>query len=69
MVTEYAYPVLGGISEHVHFLSRELVALGHDVTVLTGNAAVPGQPARVDRDAERDHGYTTRRIGRAVPFR
>ncbi len=22
MVTEYAYPVLGGISEHVHFLSR-----------------------------------------------
>ena len=26
MVTEYAYPVLGGVPEHVHNLSRELVA-------------------------------------------
>ncbi len=68
MVTEYAYPVLGGISEHVHFLSRELVALGHDVTVLTGNARSPASLRQVDRDAERDHGYTTRRIGRAVPL-
>lgn len=68
MVTEYAYPVLGGISEHVHFLSRELVALGHDVTVLTGNAGSPASLRQVDRDAERDHGYTTRRIGRAVPI-
>ena len=25
MVTEYAYPVLGGVPEHVHNLSRELV--------------------------------------------
>ena len=24
MVTEYAYPVLGGVPEHVHNLSREL---------------------------------------------
>jgi phosphatidyl-myo-inositol alpha-mannosyltransferase len=68
MVTEYAYPVLGGISEHVHFLSRELVALGHDVTVLTGNARSPASLRQIDRDAERDHGYTTRRIGRAVPL-
>ena len=68
MVTEYAYPVLGGISEHVHFLSRELVVLGHDVTVLTGNARSPASLRQVDRDAERDHGYTTRRIGRAVPL-
>ena len=37
MVTEYAYPVLGGISEHVHFLSRELAQLGHDVTVVTSH--------------------------------
>ncbi|MBM3697122.1 MAG: glycosyltransferase family 1 protein, partial [Actinobacteria bacterium] len=37
MVTEYAYPVLGGVSEHVHFLSRELAQRGHDVTVVTGN--------------------------------
>ena len=68
MVTEYAYPVLGGISEHVHFLSRELVALGHDVTVLTGNPGSPASFKQIDRDAERDHGYSTRRIGRAVPL-
>ncbi len=68
MVTEYAYPVLGGISEHVHFLSRELVALGHEVTVITGNARSPASLRQVDRDAEHDYGYTTRRIGRAVPL-
>jgi phosphatidyl-myo-inositol alpha-mannosyltransferase len=68
MVTEYAYPVLGGISEHVHFLSRELVALGHEVTVLTGNARSPASLREVDAAAERDHGYVTRRIGRAVPL-
>ena len=68
MVAEYAYPVLGGISEHVHFLSRELVALGHEVTVITGNARSPASLRQVDRDAERDFGYRTRRIGRAVPL-
>ena len=68
MVAEYAYPVLGGISEHVHFLSRELVALGHDVTVVTGNARSPASLRQVDQDAERDYGYRTRRIGRAVPL-
>ncbi len=67
MVAEFAYPVLGGISEHVHFLSRELVALGHDVTVITGKPGSPASFRQIDRDAERDHGYATRRIGRAVP--
>ena len=38
MVTEYAYPVLGGVPEHVHNLSRELAARGHEVTVLTSLA-------------------------------
>ena len=68
MVAEYAYPVLGGISEHVHFLSRELVALGHEVTVVTGNARSAASLRTIDRDAERDYGYVTRRIGRAVPL-
>ena len=68
MATEYAYPTLGGISEHVHHLSRELVALGHEVEVVTSNIG----PARslVERDvqAEREHGYVTRRIGRGLPY-
>jgi len=69
MVTEYAYPVLGGISEHVHFLSAELAALGHDVTVVTSNAP-RGQRERAETvDAEqRDRfGYRTVRIGTSVP--
>ena len=28
MVTEYAYPVLGGVPEHVHNLSQEMAARG-----------------------------------------
>lgn len=67
MVTEYAYPILGGISEHVHFLSRELVELGHDVTVVTGRVSGRHGADAVDRDAFRDHGYRTVRLGRALP--
>jgi len=68
MVTEYAYPILGGISEHVHFLSRELVALGHDVTVVTGRSAKREVLEEIDGRALRDHGYRTHRLGRAVPI-
>lgn len=68
MVTEYAYPILGGVSEHVHFLSRELVALGHDVTVVTGRSEKREVVDDIDRRAFRDHGYRTVRLGRAVPI-
>lgn len=67
MVTEYAYPILGGVSEHVHFLSRELAQRGHDVTVVTGNVGDAGEAAELDRQAHRDHGYRTTRIGRSIP--
>lgn len=68
MVTEYAYPILGGISEHVHFLSRELVALGHDVTVITGRSESRDVVNDIDERAFRDHGYRTHRLGRAIPI-
>ena len=67
IVTEFAYPVLGGVSEHVHFLSRELVALGHEVSVVTGRlddafaATDPG-----DRENEIQHGYRTVRVGHSM---
>lgn len=67
MVTEYAYPILGGVSEHVHFLSHELARRGHDVTVVTGNVGDAGEAAEADRAAHRDHGYRTTRIGRSIP--
>ena len=69
MVTEYAYPVLGGISEHVHFLSRELAELGHDVTVVTSNQPRSSRVAqeRIDVDHRVHDGYRTVRIGHSLP--
>lgn len=36
IVTQSYYPILGGVTEHVWHLGRELQARGHDVTVITG---------------------------------
>ena len=70
MATEYAYPVLGGISEHVHFLSRELAQLGHDVTVVTSHAPRGTRPAAdiIDADHRAQSGYRTVRIGHSIPL-
>ena len=35
IVSDYYYPQLGGITEHVHGQATELARRGHDVTVLT----------------------------------
>ncbi|HET6231385.1 MAG TPA: glycosyltransferase, partial [Longimicrobiaceae bacterium] len=40
LVSEYYYPHLGGISEHVHFFAREMRRRGHHVDVITSR--VPG---------------------------
>ena len=58
MVTEYAYPVLGGVPEHVHNLSRELAALGHEVTVLTSLAPL-GMKRRRPGPRRREPGACT----------
>lgn len=48
--TEYYYPHLGGVTEHVHNLALELQRRGHDVTVLTSNMRGQGEdPAFVSR--------------------
>jgi len=38
IVSEYFYPHLGGMTEHVYFLSRELAQLGFEVVIITGYA-------------------------------
>ncbi|MEI6666538.1 MAG: glycosyltransferase family 4 protein [Acidobacteriota bacterium] len=43
IITEYYYPLLGGISEHVHNTGLQLVRLGHEVVIVTSN-----QPRRDD---------------------
>src|SRR5688500_9535268 len=40
LVTEYYYPHLGGVCEHVHFFAREARRLGHHVDIITSN--IPG---------------------------
>ena len=43
LVTEYYYPHLGGICEHVHFFAKEARLRGHHVDIITSNIpnAVP----------------------------
>ena len=40
LVTEYYYPHLGGVCEHVHFFAREARRRGHHVDIIT--SALPG---------------------------
>jgi phosphatidylinositol alpha-mannosyltransferase len=40
LVTEYYYPHLGGICEHVHFFAREARRYGHRVDIITSH--IPG---------------------------
>lgn len=52
MVTEYFYPHLGGVTEHVHYLSRELRRAGHEVDIITsaiGDAPPQRQVVRLGR--------------------
>lgn len=40
IVTEYFYPSLGGITEHVYHYARELLRLGHQPVIITGDTGV-----------------------------
>ena len=54
LVTEFYYPHLGGVTEHVHHLARLFNAAGHPTFVVTGHMRPPvGAPdaAEYDRDA------------------
>jgi phosphatidyl-myo-inositol alpha-mannosyltransferase len=42
LVTEFYYPHLGGVTEHVHNLALEFRRRGHEVTVVTANMAGQG---------------------------
>jgi phosphatidylinositol alpha-mannosyltransferase len=70
MVTEHAYPMVGGVAEHVHHLSRELVAQGHEVRVVTAAPLAGGEAlAALDEESAARHGYRTTRVGRLLPVR
>ncbi len=48
LVSEFFYPHLGGVTEHVYHLAKSLVSLGHHAIVITSLIASPG----VGADAE-----------------
>lgn len=64
LVSEYYYPLLGGITEHVYNLARTLESRGHDVTVITHNIRprsshhYPDEPVR----------FRVKRFGRGIPI-
>ncbi len=43
LVTEYYYPHLGGVTEHVHNLALELESQGHPTIVVTANMRAPAR--------------------------
>jgi phosphatidylinositol alpha-mannosyltransferase len=69
IVTEYYYPTLGGIQEHVHHFALAARRMGHDVRILTPHvrdelASVPLGSRAVARD--REEGVI--RVGVSVPL-
>ncbi|MES1206485.1 MAG: glycosyltransferase family 4 protein, partial [Pseudomonadota bacterium] len=71
IVTEYYYPTLGGIQEHVHHFAQAARQLGHDVRIVTpvvmdtlASLAAPAAGTATARD-DRDHGVI--RLGRSIP--
>lgn len=61
IVSEYFYPHLGGITEHVYFYSKELVKRGYEVVLLTG---YEGETT----DVPIPEGLRIVRLGKSVPF-
>ena len=64
IVTEYYYPLLGGISENVHHTAVELLARGHNVTVVTSDPPEAVKPA-----IPVPNGVAVVRVGRSVTFK
>ena len=72
IVTEYYYPTLGGIQEHVHHFARAARKAGHDVRILAPNvhdrlASTTRQSRPLDeRRADEENGVI--RVGDSTPL-
>jgi phosphatidylinositol alpha-mannosyltransferase len=66
LVSEYYYPDIGGMPEHVHHLAIELCRRGHAVTLITtAFAEPPAPPAPPNRRPPPALPYDVVRLGRA----
>jgi phosphatidylinositol alpha-mannosyltransferase len=66
IVSDYYYPQLGGITEHVHGQATELTRRGHDVTVITPHPVV--RPTTASDEGLPPRTFELVRLGRAWPF-
>lgn len=64
IVSEYYYPLLGGITEHVHHTAKRLQARGHSVTIITSEPGSNGVPAAETMTLA----APVIRIGRSIPL-
>ena len=63
LVTEFYYPHLGGVTEHVHNLARTLIQSGHHAIIITSHMAEPGRPHEgIDCDPAYVHRIGTSRV-------
>jgi phosphatidylinositol alpha-mannosyltransferase len=66
IVSDYYYPQLGGITEHVHGQATELTRRGHEVTVIAPRLV--HVPRIVDGDDVPERTFELTHVGRAFPF-
>ncbi len=64
-MSDYYYPQLGGVTEHVHGQATELARRGHEVTVITPDLVKV--PRTVDADVLPPETFEVIRHGRALP--
>ena len=72
IVTEYYYPTLGGVQEHVHHFTVATRRLGHDVRILTpevhDDLASAGGGASAEVRRRDDERFGVVRLGRSMPL-
>lgn len=59
LISEFYYPHLGGVTEHVHNLARLLNASGHRAIVITTHMALPSRGAELE-ETDRDPAFVYR---------
>jgi len=68
LVTEFYYPHLGGVTEHVYHLARYLTARGHGVRVVTNHVAEAPRRADLETVMVPEGAFDVVRIGRGMPI-
>ena len=68
LVTEFYYPHLGGVTEHVYHLARYLTARGHGVRVVTSHVARAPRRADLETVVVPEGAFEVVRIGLGMPI-